>query len=307
MPLVFIILQSTNTINYKKTTPMKNFIFHLLFGLIACSTLQAQPLEKTLLWEISHSEIKQPSYIYGTIHMTCETTLDDRVKNAIKNTELLVLEIDMDDPQMTSTMMKHMIMPNSKSVDKMLSSEDYKFLSDFTKTHLGMPLDLLKTVKPFMISAMFYPKLLDCPIQSVENNLMLLSKAQGNEVLGLESVEDQMKAIDSISYEDQVADLLRSAKDNLEEHTTQFKSMLELYKNEDIEGLLKLVEEDETWSVAQYQNAMLYDRNKNWIPKIAEFSKSQPTFIGVGAAHLAGDEGVLNLLRKAGYSIKPAL
>lgn len=286
---------------------MKNIIYHLLFSLIAFSTLQAQSLEKSLLWEISHSEIKQPSYIYGTIHMTCETTLNDKVKSAIKNTQLLVLEIDMDDPKMASSMMRHMIMSDSKSIDKMLSPEDYSFLSDFTKTHLSMPLDLLKTVKPFMISAMFYPKLLDCPVQSVENNLMLLSKAQGNEVLGLESIEDQMKAIDSIPYEDQVTDLLRSAKDNLQEHTEQFRSMLELYHEEDIEGLLKLIEDDETWSVAQYQNAMLYDRNKNWIPKIEEFSKSQPTFIGVGAAHLAGEEGVLNLLRKAGYTIKPIL
>ena len=49
---------------------------------------------------------------------------------------------------------------------------------------------------------------------------------------------------------------------------------------------------------------LLINRNKNWIPEISKYAKEKPTFFGVGAGHLPGENGVINLLRKAGYTVK---
>jgi uncharacterized protein YbaP (TraB family) len=98
-------------------------------------------------------------------------------------------------------------------------------------------------------------------------------------------------------------DLLRTAKDNLAYDTETFQKLMQLYDSENIEGMESLMQKDINLTTSKHKDKMLDNRNKNWIPKIEEFSKVQPTFYGVGAAHLAGENGVIKLLRKAGYTV----
>ena len=112
-----------------------------------------------------------------------------------------------------------------------------------------------------------------------------------------------MQIFDDIPYEDQIEDLIRMAKDNLAYDKATFAKMLKIYKDEDITSLYSMMEDENYSSIAEHQEKFLDNRNKNWIPKIGEYAKEQPTFFGVGAGHLAGDNGVINLLRKAGYSV----
>lgn len=287
-----------------KTNDMRYKYFTLILCGLFFGTLQAQDLENSLLWEISGKQLEQPSYLFGTIHMTCDATLDSDVLNALDNTSLLVLELDMDDPNLQMKMMQGVYMKDGRSLKDLLNEDDYAILSTFIKEELGVSIDLLSQMKPFLLSAMFYPKLLGCSVQSYEMKLMEVASAQNEEVLGLETVEEQMKVFDDIPYEDQAYDLLRSAKDNLAYDKETFMKLLELYKNEDIEGMHKLMEADKNLTTSQHQDKMLDERNKKWISKIEEFSKAQPTFYGVGAAHLAGKNGVIQLLRDAGYSVE---
>ena len=112
-----------------------------------------------------------------------------------------------------------------------------------------------------------------------------------------------MQIFEDIPYEDQVADLLRTAKDNLEYDKNTFAKMLEIYKNEDITTMVEMMDDKNSVAVSKHQDKLLHNRNKNWISKIEEYAKEQPTFFGVGAGHLAGDNGVINLLREAGFTV----
>lgn len=150
---------------------------------------------------------------------------------------------------------------------------------------------------------MLYPKLLDCTSQSFETELMRIAKEQGEEVNGLETIEDQLKVFDDIPYKAQAKDLVRSAKDNMSYDKETFAKMLNVYKNEDITAMIEMMNDDNFSSVSEHQDELLDNRNKNWIPKIGEYAKEQPTFFGVGAGHLAGNNGVINLLREAGYTV----
>ncbi|MCB0470329.1 MAG: TraB/GumN family protein, partial [Flavobacteriaceae bacterium] len=185
----------------------------LLFGFLLTSMSFAQDLENTLLWEISGNGLEKPSYIFGTIHMTCDATLKEKVVKALDSTTLLVLELDMDDPAMTMQMMKYMYMKDDKTIKDLVSDEDYSLLNNFFKDQMGMPLENMQRMKPFFLVAMFYPKLLDCPMQVVEQELMKVAHDQNEEVLGLETIEEQMSIFDEIPYDEQVTDLLSSAKD----------------------------------------------------------------------------------------------
>ncbi|MEH6536226.1 MAG: TraB/GumN family protein [Psychroserpens sp.] len=283
---------------------MKKLLCSIALFLTGFGMLHAQDLEKSLLWEISGNGLTESSYLYGTIHMTCDASLGTDVQKALDDTKLLVLEIDMDDPSMQSTMMKGIYMKDGKTIKDLVSEEEYVALSKFVKEQIGMPLEALANVKPFFITAMFYPKLLGCPVQSYEEALMKVAHEQKEEVLGLETIEEQLDVFDQIPYKDQATDLLRSAKDNLAYDKESFQKLNKLYGNEDIEGMITMMEEDKNLTSTKHKDKMLDNRNKKWIDKIGEHAEKQPTFFGVGAAHLAGKNGVIKLLRKAGYTVK---
>lgn len=281
------------------------YLFTLVFVLAIYSTTRSQALENTLLWKISGNDIEEPSYLFGTIHISCDATLNEQVTQALDATTLLVLEIDMDDPAMPMNMMKLMNMKEKQSLSQLLNKEDYQLLHQFYKEQFGINIEAMHTVKPFFLSAMIYPKLLDCPTQSLETELVKVAHSQNEEVLGLETIEDQMSIFDEIPYEEQVSELLKSVKDSLKTDKENFTKMLEIYKKQDLSAMVNLIMEDTTATTAKYADKLLIDRNQKWIPKIIEFTRKKPTFFGVGAGHLGGEFGVINLLKAKGYILTP--
>jgi len=282
---------------------MKNLITTVLLSIFSVISINAQKLENSTLWKIEGNGLEKPSYIFGTIHITCDATIEDDVKKALDETSQVVLEIDMDDPSMQTKMMGGMYMKDGKKISDLVSKKDYAIIDSLITNEVGMPLKMVENIKPFFLIAMLYPKMLDCPMQSFEKELMAVATEQKEDINGLETIEDQMKVFDDIPYEDQVADLLKTAKDNLQKDRETFKEMLDIYKDENIEALIAMMNDDESSSVNKHQDKLLINRNKNWIPRISEYAIGQPTFFGVGAGHLAGEFGVINLLREAGYNV----
>ena len=276
----------------------------LLFTLFISLFSNAQELEKSLLWKISGNGLKKPSYLFGTIHLTCDSSLDANTLNALEATEQLYLELDMDDKSIQMQMMKLMMMKDGAKLSTLLSPEDFKILDEFMKKNLNMSVKLFDSFKPFMISSMLFPKMLDCKSQSVESELMKITKEQNEEIFGLEKAEDQMKVFDEISYQDQADELLKTVKDNLEKDKKEFQEMITIYQNKDIEGMLKMMSDSDNKITSENQDILLNNRNKNWIPIMVKIMKDKPTFFGVGAGHLAGEEGVIKLLRKKGYKVE---
>lgn len=276
----------------------------LFFTLFISLFSNAQELEKSLLWKISGNGLKKPSYLFGTIHLTCDTSLDANTLNALETTEQLYLELDMDDKSIQMKLMKLMMMKDGAKLSTLLSPEDFKILDEFMKKNLNMSAKLFDSFKPFMISSMLFPKMLDCKSQSVESELMKITKEQNEEIFGLEKAEDQMKVFDEISYQDQADELLKTVKDNLEKDKKEFQEMITIYQNKDIEGMLKMMSDSDNKITSENQDILLNNRNKNWIPVMIKTMKDKPTFFGVGAGHLAGEEGVIKLLRKKGYKVE---
>jgi len=264
----------------------------------------AQELEKSLLWKISGNGLEQPSYLFGTIHMTCDASLDENTLKALETTQQLYLELDMDDKSMQMQMMQYMMMKDGVKLSTLLSPEDFKIVDEFLKKNLKMSAKLFDSFKPFMITTMLLPKMLDCEFQSVESELMRITKEQNEEVFGLEKAEDQMKVFDAIPYQDQADELLKTAKGDLEKDKKEFNDMMVIYQNKDIEGMLKMMSDSDNKITSENQDVLLNNRNKNWIPVMIKTMKSKPTFFGVGAGHLAGEEGVIKLLRKKGYKVE---
>lgn len=278
----------------------------LLVALVAlCATFaNAQKLDNSLLWKISGKGLSKPSYLFGTIHITCDATLDRNVLNVLDATDQLYLELDMDDPAMQTAMMGGMMMKDGKKMSSLASPEDFKAVDEFLTRELGMSAKMVDNFKPTMISTMLYTKILDCPMQSFEQELMKVTQEQKEQIHGLEKIEDQMAIFDAIPYERQMQELVKTAKDNMAGDKQEFKKMMEVYTSKDINKMQDLMQDSENKMYSEYQDVMLDNRNKNWIPVIEQVAKKTPTFFAVGAAHLGGENGVITLLRKKGYKVE---
>lgn len=280
---------------------MKNILMGLGLSVIGM-TASAQG---SLLYKVSGNGLKQPSYVYGTIHMTCDATLDKQTLEAMDKTAQLYLELDLDDSNLQATMMKGMMMKDGKTMKSMVSDDDWKVIDTYMQEKLGMSALMLNNMKPFMLSTIFLPTMLDCPIQSVEGELVKVAKAQQEEVYGLETVDEQMAVFDAIPYDVQMAELVKSIKNNFVSDKEEIRKMMTVYQSKDLDAMLKMINGSDNKITAEHQEELLFKRNSNWIPRMETIAKEKPTFFGVGAGHLPGPKGVLALLRERGYKVDP--
>jgi uncharacterized protein YbaP (TraB family) len=263
--------------------------------------------QKSLLWKISGNGLKEASYLYGTIHITCDATLDKPTLEALKQTAQLYLELDMDDDSMQMKMLQGMLMKDGKTMKSMVSEEDYKMLDAYFNEKLKMGIAMFNTIKPAMISTLLLPSMMDCPMQSVETELMNVTKTQNEEVYGLETIEEQMAVFDAIPYQVQMDELVKAVRDKFASDKKELDQMYAVYKTKDIDALQKMTMESDNKITSDFQDALLNNRNANWIAKIEAIAKEKPTFFGVGAGHLGGEKGVIALLRKKGYKVEAVL
>ena len=119
--------------------------------------------------------------------------------------------------------------------------------------------------------------------------------------IGLESIHSQLKIIDQTSIEDQISMLLEEIE-NGEENS--FDIMVKAYNEEDIKTLYNIIT-SESEGINNFQEKFIDKRNQNWISVIEGSINLEPTFIAVGAGHLYGEKGVINLLKEEGYNVTP--
>jgi uncharacterized protein YbaP (TraB family) len=199
-------------------------------------------------------------------------------------------------------------MKDGKTLKDLVTDDEYKMIGDHFQK-MGMPIFMLERMKPMFLTAFAYADmdpsgLKNGNMKSYEMEFMEMAQNTGKETSGLETIDFQINLFDEIPYEVQakmLVDALRSADS---EGDDEFKKMTKMYIDQDIQAMVKMIA-DEGSSVSGFEDKLVSGRNKNWIPLIIEDAKKSQTFFAVGAGHLAGPEGVIHLLRKAGYKIKP--
>jgi uncharacterized protein len=274
-----------------------------LFG--AQTALAKPPTEKALLWEISGQGLKQPSYLFGTIHATCpdRLRLSTSLQKAFRQSSQVYLEVDLDDPNMMRDSLQGSILKDGTSLKNYLSAQEYARANQFFKKNISLPLDSLSTLKPIILSTLTFPALLNCKPASWENMFVSLAHAQKKNVLGLETIQEQFNALDRIPSKAQAEQLMQTI-DNLPLAKKELSDLLTAYKNQDVDQIRQLIAQSPGMK-PEYEAAIIDNRNFTWIPRIVQAAKTKPTFFGVGAGHLGGKYGVIELLRRTGYKVNP--
>ena len=277
-------------------------------GLTASS--QSNVSTNTLLWRISGNNLSKPSYLFGTIHLLCanDIELSETLKTAIKETDKVYLELDMDNLFEMMQAVQKMKMRNDTTLSDLLSESDYKKVKAFfTSKSSLIPFSILETYKPMLAASMIMQTSTDCDNAiSMEQIIMQQAKQDRKEIKGMETMTYQLSIFDSIPYEVQAKQLLAfiTENDSEDKASKEYDEMASAYRNQELHKLEQLINKEEL-GIGNFADLLLYNRNKNWVVTMGKIFATNSAVIAVGAGHLPGEKGVINLLRKAGYKVDP--
>lgn len=287
---------------------MKNVIKLGLAALLSVNfmTTQAQNTntgnDNSLLWEVSGNGLSKPSYIAGTFHILCNRDFDIKPKvwNALNQSENFVTEINYTDQNEMASIQK--MMNADKKISEQLTPEEAKDL-DKILAEYGTTLKNVDSHSSAALYSLVATKAVPCPQNEVKMyEIELLKTALKNKktVSGLEKVDEQTYAI-SQAY-DLKESILQLKQGN--QYAVAVRKMAEAFKNEDLKQLDQLIKDPKFMNKRQ-EKLVLTDRNRNWAEKMPEIMKKQSSFFAVGSGHLWGDNGLINLLKSKGYTVKP--
>jgi uncharacterized protein YbaP (TraB family) len=298
---------------------MKRISIGMMMTLI-CVTACSQPSQSkkenksndpnnTLLWKISGNGLQKPSYLYGTIHMICgdDAYLSQNFKKAIAESDEVYLEIDMSNLFGMLSAVTSFTMTGDTTLEDLYTPEEYKRVKTYFENNSSMlPFNMLQKFKPMLASALVEQGGMECDKSvAIEQVVMEVAKENGKKIDGLETIKYQASVLDSIPYRMQAAQLLAYIDSaNAGVQNKEMEQLMNAYIAQDLAKLEELMIKTEP-GMTKYYDILLYNRNRNWVKKLKELLPKKSMVIAVGAGHLPGENGVINLLKKEGYEVTP--
>ncbi len=295
----------------KKTTKLLSVIFTVFFALSLLFIQDAlcQP-EKTFLWKI-RSEATTV-YVLGSLHFAKKEIypLHQSIETAFDQSDFLVVEANVNDVGKVDVqkLAGSALYPANDTLAKHLSAETYERVKKETGA-LGIPVELINKQKPWFLSmtlvALESLKLGFDPNYGIDK--YFLKKAEGKKkILELESLDYQIELFSNFSDGEQELFLIYTLKDlNIMEQ--ELDGLTRAWSTGDTKGMESILTRSlsEDKALSPIYEKLVYERNKKMASKIRDFLKAKETyFIIVGAGHLVGSEGIIELLKRDGYRVE---
>lgn len=299
---------------------MKRLFFTLFFTVVAVVCVNAQ-----LLYRISGNDLDKPSYIVGTYHLAPASFADSipGAKAALDEVGQVCGEVDMAEMQSMAGLQKvmaAMMLPDGQSLSDILTKEQLDKLNAFMMETLGTDLNnpmvaaQLGKMTPVAISTQLqmvqYMKMTPGfnPTEMIDSYFQNAARAAGKSVIGFETVDFQISVLYTGTSIERQKEQLMCMLDNQEYNFMIMKNVTEAYFSQDMEKICEVTEEklgNSCDTTPEEDEAMIYGRNADWAEKMPEIMSSESTLFVVGAAHLPGERGVIELLKNKGYLVEP--
>lgn len=287
------------------------FLLFLSFMLLTGSS-SAQ-----LLWRVTPPGCDdKPSYVFGTHHLV-PTAFLDSVKGfdeALASVDAVYGEIDMTamaDPANLKIMMDMAAAPADSTLTKLLTHEQLDSLQKICDKYLGgVPYGSLDAMKPAMISNMISivqtqsQLVMDGYTIPLDDEIQRRARAAGKNVAGLETIEQQSKALFGYPIIDQAADLMELIRSD-EESLVMIKRLTDAYLSGDLHEILAVIESPASGMSDKDADRLINSRNADWLRILAGLLPTASIMIAVGAGHLPGEKGILEGFRRLGFNVEP--
>ena len=294
-----------------KTTYWSRFALFCFLGLVLNFFTQAQT-EKGTLWKVTGKGLPEPSYLFGTYHLLTDTYIKElpEVQKAFNDTHGIVVETIIDSSKL-NLMTKMSLMPDKK-ISEMIAPDDFTLISNELQKTMGVNLSALDQLKPVSIMVLL------TVLHAQQQNADVLKKYRGiamdayfaiqgkrnqKTITPLETMEEQLAILYNHFPVDEQARQLVSYIKQLDTMKSAQVKLLNHYLAKNLGQLYQYAESmPKDFGDSDF---MLKNRNEKWMQTLPGLMKKETQFIAVGALHLPGPCGVIELLRKQGYTVTP--
>jgi uncharacterized protein YbaP (TraB family) len=271
-----------------------------------------------LLWKVSGNGLEKPSYLFGTHHLAPYSIMEqiEGLKPAFDATSLVVGELKMSDMRSQAAMQlmqQQMMMTDGKTIKDLFTPDEYALVNNYVKEQMQFDLSQAPMIKPAFISnnivLLLYMKSVNGynPQEQLDGYFQTKALEDGKTVVGLETIEFQFDLLFNSATVERQAELLACTLGDVDKTLEKAKKLTDAYMAQDLKTILELIEEREGTKcdpLPEEMEAMAGNRNVAWMKKLPGIMKEQSAFVAVGALHLVGDKGLINLFKEAGYTVE---
>ncbi|NVO21654.1 MAG: TraB/GumN family protein [Bacteroidetes bacterium] len=289
---------------------MKCTFILLLFCILSISVAaQNSNPDNHIFWKISGNGLVKPSYLFGTYHILSNSFVDSipAVTAALSESDAVAGELVLDSN--TQSIVSEAALLHGTSLKKLLPDSLYSKADSFFTHEAGFPLSALDQMNPLAITAIallviqqkYFPNPAgDTPMDSY---FQQMAKQAGKALYGLETAEDQVDVLFRKTSMDRQVELMTETFFEKQDMKEMIAKMNYCYRSENLVELEKLMY-DGTYTPGEILD-LLENRNENWVERLPALMADRSLFVAVGALHLPGEHGLVNLLRSKGYTLTP--
>jgi len=281
-------------------------ILPLLLVIVSSPQLLAgNDRQQGLLWEIA-APGRPPAYLFGTIHSGAPAVLAlaAPVQQAFDAADSVVLEVllDLDAMRYSSQLM---LLGDGRLLSDITGKELYGKTSRAIRTR-GIPDVVLERMKPWAAAVTLSMPAPEAG-EALDMELYQQALQAGKQVFGLESIHEQLAIFDNMPEQDQLV-LLRDAVENLAEIEAMQGELIAAWLRRDLGALMAIndaaMQTADRQLAAEFQDRLIVRRNQLMAERLQQYLKDGKVFVAVGALHLPGETGLLNLLEQRGYAVR---
>lgn len=261
--------------------------------------------QNSLLWEISGNGAKDKSYLYGTLHLPNAKYfyVNPKVHVVKKKVDAGVFEVQLSQDSLAYISFQLMA-KSGQRVSDLCSKEEQELVYTFFKKHFGFEELITNGFIPIALNTLVLDVFSESDTTGAIDQLLQNDfKQQGKPVYALESVKFQADLLTGMPIEKQKESLIETLSD-LDSIANSLHELDSVYMNQDLAGIALLLNDLESEEYLS-KELLNYSRNLKMIEKLPAMMEKESLLIAIGAAHLGGEEGLISLLRKKGYSINP--
>jgi uncharacterized protein len=280
----------------------------IIFILSVFIQLSAYSQTDGILWKVTGKGLSKPTYILGTIHITCNSNkiMTPLIDSLVAKTDVLATEINFTDASEIQKIMESENELSAFNINEILNPKEYALVDSVYNALLQDTLLKYntKSLMAVLSKLIMSPAIIGCTKGEVIDILVTI-KAYGmaKKMVGLDGFDFQKKLLDSIPEADKKEWLLEFCK-NIEKSKLEYRTLENAYLKQQAEEVYKIGFKTNPEFI-KYEKLFLTDRNIKWANYLQANMKLNAYFVAVGAAHLSGNNGLVSLLKRAGYKLTP--
>jgi len=259
----------------------------------------------SLLWKISGNNLSKPSYLYGTMHSRDKRAHEfgDSVLAKMEECDAVALEILTSDMSANPFAMLGYIMMKDTTLDMLLNDEDYRLVKNYAAENLGIYGLVVDKIMPVFTSGLITEMLMGNDMEeTVDEFFEKTAIDKHKKTIGIETVEEQLSALSQISLKEQ-AEMLAEQLHTMAQDSVTFEKLMDCYQRQNLPCLQEIYTSEDVSDA--FDKALVTTRNHIMAYRIDSIIRLQSTFIAVGALHLAGENGLIELLKKNQFTVSP--